>query len=196
MASVVSPLLAGGSTYVARRFEASTFWATVGTVRPTFFSAVPTMYAMLVAGGGSQLDAGTLRYVICAAGPMQRELISEFEGRYGVPLVEGYGLSECTVCCTANPVDGIRKPGTVGLAMPGIEVEVVDEKDRPLPIGEAGEVVVRGPNVMRGYLGRPDESAETLRGGWLHTGDVGRFDAAGYLTLVDRVKDLSPSARG
>jgi long-chain acyl-CoA synthetase len=190
VASVVSPLLAGGSTYVAGRFGASTFWTTVGEVRPTFFSAVPTIYAMLVSGVGSQADAGTLRFVICGAAPMPRDLIGEFEQRFGVPLIEGYGLSECTVCCTANPLDRVRKPGTVGLAMPGIDVGVVDENDQPLPVGEAGEVVVRGPNVMRGYLGRPAESADTLRGGWLHTGDVGRFDADGYLTLVDRVKDM------
>src|SRR5256884_7656409 len=85
---------------------------------------------------------------------------------------------------------GVRKAGNVGLAMPGIDDGVVDEADRLLPAGQAGEVVVRGPNVMRGYLGRPEESTQVLRGGWLHTGDVGRFDDDGYLTLVDRVKDL------
>jgi acyl-CoA synthetase (AMP-forming)/AMP-acid ligase II len=159
-------------------------------VRPTFFSAVPTIFAMLASRPGTQPDTRTLRFVICGAAPMPRELISEFEHQYGVPLVEGYGLSECTVCCTANPVDGLRKAGTVGLALPGTEVRVVDETDQPLPAGEAGEVVVRGPSVMRGYLRRPGESAQTLRGGWLHTGDVGRFDEDGYLTLVDRVKDL------
>jgi len=84
----------------------------------------------------------------------------------------------------------VRKAASVGLAVPGVDVGVVDEADQPLPAGQAGEVVVRGPNVMRGYLRRPEESAQVLRGGWLHTGDVGRFDDDGYLTLVDRVKDL------
>jgi acyl-CoA synthetase (AMP-forming)/AMP-acid ligase II len=105
-------------------------------------------------------------------------------------VVEGYGLSECTVVCTANPVHGVRKAGSVGLALPGVDVGVVDSADQLLPAGQAGEVVIRGPNVMRGYLGRPEESAAVLRGGWLHTGDVGRFDGDGYLTLVDRIKDL------
>jgi acyl-CoA synthetase (AMP-forming)/AMP-acid ligase II len=94
------------------------------------------------------------------------------------------------VVTTLNPPQGLRKPGTVGLPLPGQEVRVVDAADHPLPAGEAGEVVVRGPNVMRGYLGKPEETATTLRDGWLHTGDVGRFDEDGYLVLVDRVKDM------
>jgi long-chain acyl-CoA synthetase len=190
MVSVVSPLLAGGTTYIAERFDAATFWATVQRARPTFFSAVPTIYALLVSQPGEQAYTKNLRYVICGAAPMPRELIGEFEQRFGVPVVEGYGLSECTVVCTANPVHGVRKAGSVGLALPGVEVGVVDPAGQLLSAGQAGEVVVRGPNVMRGYLSRPEESAEVLRGGWLHTGDVGRFDNDGYLTLVDRVKDL------
>jgi len=139
---------------------------------------------------GARPDTRSLRFVICGAAPMPRQLIGEFEERFGVPVVEGYGLSECTVVCTLNPLHGVRKAGSVGVPMPGIDVGVVDDTDQLLPAGQAGEVVVRGPNVMRGYLGRPQESAQVLRGGWLHTGDVGRFDDDGYLTLVDRVKDL------
>jgi long-chain acyl-CoA synthetase len=190
MVSVVSPLLAGGSTFIAERFHAASFWATVERVRPTFFSAVPTIYALLTSRSGAQPDTRSLRFVICGAAPMPRQLIGEFEERFGVPVVEGYGLSECTVACTLNPLHGVRKAGSVGLPMPGIDVGVVDQTDQLLPAGQAGEVVVRGPNVMRGYLGRPEETAQVLRGGWLHTGDVGRFDDDGYLTLVDRVKDL------
>jgi long-chain acyl-CoA synthetase len=128
--------------------------------------------------------------VVCGAAPMPADAIRAFEARYGVPIVEGYGLSECTVAATANPPDGERKPGTVGLPLPGQEVKVVGADDAPLPAGERGEVVIRGPNVMRGYLGKPAETARTLRGGWLHTGDVGRFDEDGYLVLVDRLKDM------
>ncbi len=190
MVSVVSPLLAGGSTFIAERFQAASFWATVEQVRPTFFSAVPTIYALLVSRPGAQPDTRSLRFVICGAAPMPRQLIGEFEERFGVPVVEGYGLSECTVVCTLNPLHGVRKAGSVGLPLPGIDVGVVDRADQLLPAGQAGEVVIRGPNVMRGYLGRPDETAHVLRGGWLHTGDVGRFDDDDYLTLVDRVKDL------
>jgi acyl-CoA synthetase (AMP-forming)/AMP-acid ligase II len=190
MVSVVSPLLAGGSAFIAERFQAASFWATVEQARPTFFSAVPTIYALLVSRPGAPPDTSSLRFVICGAAPMPRQLIGEFEERFGVPVVEGYGLSECTVVCTLNPLHGVRKAGSVGLPMPGVDVGVVDAADTLLPAGQAGEVVVRGPNVMRGYLGRPEETAQVLRGGWLHTGDVGRFDGDGYLTLVDRVKDL------
>src|SRR6202051_4644327 len=183
MVSVVSPLLAGGSTFIAERFHAASFWATVEQVRPTFFSALPTIYALLVSRPGARPDTRSLRFVICGAAPMPRQLIGEFEERLGVPGVEGYGLSECPVVCTLNPLHGIRKAGSVGLPMPGIDVGVVNDADRLLPAGQAGEVVVRGPNVMRGYLRRPQESAQVLRGGWLPTGDVGRFENDGFLHL-------------
>ena len=191
MASVVSPLVAGGSTVIAPRFDPRTFWDLVERVRPTFFSAVPTIYAMLTGlPADVEPDTSSLRYAVCGAAPMPAAAIHDFEARYGVPIVEGYGQSEGTVVTTANPVSGLRKPGTVGLPLPGQEVRVVGYDDEPLPPGQAGEVTVRGPNVMRGYLGNPGETARTLRRGWLHTGDVGRFDDDGYLVLVDRVKDM------
>src|SRR5260370_9358447 len=100
---------------------------------------------------------------------MPRQLMGEWEEGFGVPVVEGYGLSECTVVCTLNPLHGTRKAGSVGLPMPGIDVGVVDEADRLLPAGQPGEVVVRGPNVMRGYFGMPDESAPVLWAACVHT---------------------------
>ncbi len=191
MVSVVAPLVAGGSTIIAPRFDPKTFWPLVERVRPTFFSAVPTIYAMLTGlPGDVRPDTTSLRCVVCGAAPMPAAAIHEFEDRYAVPILEGYGLSEGTVVTTANPLHGVRKPGTVGLPMPGQEVGIVDQDDRALPAGQVGEVTVRGPNVMRGYLGRPDATAETLRGGRLHTGDLGRFDEDGYLILVDRLKDM------
>jgi long-chain acyl-CoA synthetase len=191
MVSVVSPLVAGGSTAIAPRFDPKTFWDLVERVRPTFFSAVPTIYAMLT-GLPAEVrpDTSSLRCVICGAAPMQAAAIRDFEDRYGVGILEGYGQSEGTVVTTANPLNGTRKPGTVGLPLPGQEVRIVGDDDEPLGSGQVGEVTVRGPNVMRGYLGKPEESAHTLRGGWLHSGDLGRFDDDGYLVLVDRLKDM------
>ena len=191
MVSVVSPLVAGGSTVIAPRFDPKTFWDLVERVRPTYFSAVPTIYAMLTGLPAEvRADTASLRCVVCGAAPMPAAAIHAFEDRYGVSILEGYGQSEGTVVTTANPLRGLRKPGTVGLPLPGQEVRVVGKDDEPLPAGQVGEVTVRGPNVMRGYLGKPAETAETLRGGWLHTGDLGRFDEDGYLVLVDRLKDM------
>jgi long-chain acyl-CoA synthetase len=188
--SILSPLLAGGRATISGRFRADTFFPEVERVRPTYFSAVPAIYAMLAAlPGDVRPDTSSLRRVICGAAPMPAELIARFEQRYDVPIVEGYGLSEGTCASTINPVDGPRKPGTVGLPIPGQQVALMSPDGRLVTEGP-GEVVVRGPNVMRGYLNRPGETARTIVDGWLHTGDVGRFDEDGYLVLVDRIKDM------
>jgi len=190
IAGVLSPLRAGGDVVVAPRFSPDTFWGLVETHRPTYFSAVPTIYAVLDARTSRTHDTSSLRFAVCGAAPMPAELITRFEERFEIPVVEGYGLSEGSVASTINPVDGVRKPGTVGVALPGQEVAVVTAAGDPLPPGERGEVVIRGANVMRGYLGRPEETARTVRDGWLYTGDVGIIDDDGYLRIVDRLKDM------
>ncbi|MBC2644231.1 MULTISPECIES: class I adenylate-forming enzyme family protein [unclassified Rhodococcus (in: high G+C Gram-positive bacteria)] len=189
--SVLTPLLAGASVVIAGRFDPRTFFHLVETERPTYFSAVPTIYNILAAlPGDVRPDTSSLRFGVCGAAPAPPELLTRFEARYGFPLVEGYGLSEGTCATTLNPVTGPRRPGTVGIAFPGQEIRIVDENGDEMDAGVDGEVVVRGPNIMRGYLGRPDETARTVVDGWLHTGDVGHLDADGYLTLVGRSKDL------
>jgi len=192
----LTPLLAGGRVTIADRFDPSTFFSVVERVRPTYFSAVPTIYAMLSALPDDVVpDTSSLRVAICGAAPMPAELIGRFETRFGVPIVEGYGLSEGSCASTVNPIDGRRKPGTVGLPMPGQQIAILGNDgthvtDGSVTVGTVGEVLIKGPNVMRGYLGRPEETAATVIDGWLHTGDVGRFDDDGYLVLVDRVKDM------
>nr|WP_068065685.1 AMP-binding protein [Nocardia xishanensis] len=189
--SVLSPLLAGGRATIAGRFSASTFFDFVERVRPTYFSAVPAIYAMLVTQSPERTpDTSSLRRVICGAAPMPAELIARFEARFDVPVVEGYGLSEGTCASTVNPPDGPRKPGTVGVPLPGQTIAIVDANGFLADPGEPGEVVIKGPNVMRGYLGRPKATAQTIVDGWLHTGDVGYFDSDGYLVLIDRIKDM------
>ncbi|MFF9086125.1 class I adenylate-forming enzyme family protein [Streptomyces sp. NPDC014991] len=187
----LSPLLAGGRVTVAGRFQAATFFDVVAAARPTFFSAVPAIYSML-AELPQQVrpDTSSVRFAACGAAPMPPALVERFERRYGIPVLEGYGLSEGTCASTTNPLDGPRRPGTVGRPLPGQQVAVMDSQGRIVPAGETGEVVVRGPNVMRGYVGRPEETARAVVDGWLHTGDVGRFDEHGYLVLVDRIKDV------
>jgi acyl-CoA synthetase (AMP-forming)/AMP-acid ligase II len=189
--SVLSPLRAGGQVTVLGRFSPKTFFAAMERARPTYFSGVPAVYAMLAALPAEVTpDTSSLRFVVCGAAPMPPHLIAVVEERFGVVLVEGYGLSEATCASTTNPVDGVRKPGTVGLPLPGQRVAIMDPSGELVTDGSAGEVVVAGPTVMRGYRGRPDETAATIRDGWLHTGDVGRLDPDGYLVLVDRIKDM------
>ncbi len=188
--SVLSPLVAGGATTITGRFSPSTFFDTIEAVRPTYFSAVPAIYAMLSAlPDDLRPDTSSVRFAVCGAAPMPAELIARFEDRYGIVVVEGYGLSEGSCASTINPIHGPRKPGTVGRPLPGQDVALLGADGQPTREG-CGEVIVRGPNVMRGYLNQPEETDRALGGGWLHTGDVGHFDRDGYLVLVDRVKDM------
>ncbi|MBJ8341234.1 AMP-binding protein [Antrihabitans sp. YC3-6] len=189
--SVLTPLLVGASVVVADRFNPRTFFDIVEAKKPTFFSGVPTIYSMLAALPAEvRPDTSSIRFAVCGAAPAPADLLTRFEDRFGFPLVEAYGLSEGTCGSTINPVSGVRKPGTVGCPLPGQEIRIVDSKGNAVPQGETGEVVVRGPNVMRGYLGRPDDTAAVLVDGWLHTGDVGQLDSDGYLRIVGRCKEM------
>ncbi|MEU2337255.1 AMP-binding protein [Streptomyces sp. NPDC006654] len=189
--SVLIPLLVGAGVAITDRFDARTFFGLVERERPTYFSAVPTIYSMLEALPAEvRPDTSSLRYGCCGAAPASAELLTQFEARYGFPVLEGYGLSEGTCFSTANPVTGPRRAGSVGLPVPGQELRIVDERGIEVPPGTDGEVIVRGPNVMRGYLGRPEETAKTIVDGWLHTGDVGHLDEDGFLFLGGRSKDM------
>ena len=191
VAGTLSPLVAGGRATIAGRFSPKVFFDRIEQTRATYFSAVPTIYTMLSdLPAEVQPDTSSVRFAICGAAPASVELLTKFETRYGIPLIEGYGLSEGSCASTLNPLVGMRKAGTVGLPLPGQTIRIVGTDNMDVPHGEAGEVLVQGPNVMRGYLNRPEETAKTLVAGWLHTGDVGRFDEDGYLMLVDRAKDM------
>ncbi|HWJ67043.1 MAG TPA: AMP-binding protein [Nocardioides sp.] len=189
--SFLTPMSAGAQLSILQRFHPVEFLEAIERLRPTYFSAVPTIYSHLVALPASfQPDVGSVRFAVCGAAPAPPELFAAVEQRFGFPLVEGYGLSEGTCASTCNPVDGLRKPGTVGPALPGQLVAVMAADGTMAPTGERGEVVIKGGNVMRGYLNRPEATAEVLGDGWLHTGDVGILDEDGYLRIVDRIKDL------
>jgi long-chain acyl-CoA synthetase len=116
--------------------------------------------------------------------------LKRFESLFKTTIYEGYGLTECSPVCVENPYGRPTRPGSIGVAIPGFEARVVDEMDREVGQGEVGELIVRGPGVMKGYLHQPEATEEALRGGWLHTGDLARQDEDGYIYIVDRKKDM------
>ncbi len=154
-------------------------------------SAVPTMLLYLLHyPDADRFDTSSMRVWGSGAAPLPLEIVEPFEKKFGGRIQEGYGLTEASPVVTAHRLSGVRKLGSVGQAIPGVEVAILDDADRPLAVDELGEICVRGPNVMLGYYGLPEETAQTLRNGWLHTGDVGRLDADGFLFIVERKKDL------
>jgi acyl-CoA synthetase (AMP-forming)/AMP-acid ligase II len=189
--SFLAPLLAGGQLSVLGRFRPRDFLTAIERLRPTYFSAVPTIYARLLSQPADvRADTRSLRFGICGSAPTSPGLVAAAEERFGFTIIEGYGLTEGTCASTCDPLEGPRKPGTVGVPLPGQRVAIMSPRGELLPAGHSGEVVIQGPNVMAGYLNRPEATAEALGGGWLHTGDIGVLDEDGYLRLVDRIKDM------
>jgi long-chain acyl-CoA synthetase len=190
MNNTILPLRAGASIVLRPRFDLVEFWSVVESFRPTYFTAVPTVFSRLMDAWDGRAETSSLRFVRSGAAPMTPTLQRMVEERLGVPLVVSYGLSEATCTCTMNPAGWARRAGSAGLALVDEVVSVIDSEDQPLSLGEVGEVAVRGPNVMAGYLNEPEATAQALRSGWLHTGDMGHLDADGFLFLTDRKKDL------
>ncbi len=191
LVSCLAPMTAGAQVTILPRFAPDTFLAAISRYRATYFSAVPTIYARLAELPGDQLgDTSSVRFAVCGAAPVPAELLCRSEARFGFPIIEGYGLTEGTCASTVNPLDGVRKPGTVGVALPGQQVATMRPDGSFAAVGEPGEVIIRGANVMRGYLNRPEATAGAIVDGWLHTGDVGVLDADGYLMITGRIKDM------
>jgi long-chain acyl-CoA synthetase len=177
------------------RFDAAAVLAAFAREGVGLWVAVPTMYWTLLQharASGTDVSAAAASLRLCASGgaPMPLAVLREFEHVFSVRILEGYGLSETAPVVAFNQLQRPSKPGTVGLPIFGVDVRCFDEHDRPVAAGQRGEVVVRGPNVMKGYYANPDATAEAKRGGWFRTGDIGQFDADGYLSIVDRKKDM------
>ncbi len=188
---MLTGLLVGGTIVLIRRFSPRTVLDAIGVYGVTFLAAVPTMYQMmlpLLEGDAYSLDS--LRVCHSGAAPMHVAVFEQVERLFGAPVQEGYGQSEASSIVTSNPLGGVRKPGSIGLPLHGLTIEIVDENDTPVPPGEVGELRVQGDTVMLGYWQRPDATAKALRNGWLYTSDLGYRDADGYIFLAGRRDDL------
>ncbi len=182
-------VLAGATMVLFRRFVPDAVMRAVGEEKVTVFFGVPTIFIGLLSLDLAQYDLSSIRYEMSAAATMPEEISRRWTDAFGRRIYEGYGLTECSPFACYNDLEEHRF-GSVGRAVEGFELAIFDEQDREVARGEWGEIVIRGPGVMKGYWGRPEDSAKALRGGWLHSGDIGRMDAEGYVYIVDRVKDM------
>ena len=190
---LAAPLVAGGSVFCAPSFSAADFFRDVEAFQPTWTQAVPVMTQEILDSCDAAVANGAarkLRFLRSVSAPLPSATRDAFEQAFGVPIVEIYGMSETAGVITSNPLPPAKRPhGSVGLPA-GPEVRVLDAQGRPLPVGEVGEVSIRGANVMAGYEGAADVNAESFRDGWFRSGDLGHFDGEGYLYLSGRLKDM------
>jgi long-chain acyl-CoA synthetase len=173
------------------RFDAQHALRIIAGHQVTVFEGVPTMYvALLHAPERADYDTSSMRMCISGGAALPVEVLRGFEEAFDVPVLEGYGLSETSPVASFNELDQVRKPGSIGTPIRDVQMRVVTADDDDVPEGEVGEIIIRGPNVMKGYWQRPEATAEALRDGWFHTGDLARVDEDGYFYIVDRKKDM------
>jgi long-chain acyl-CoA synthetase len=189
--SMNGPLMVGACLTMLPRFDPTEALETMQRDRVTHFYGVPTMYAALLHHPEREsFDTSSLRTCQSGGASMPVEIMRGFEAAFDCPVHEGYGLSETSPVACCNHPGRERKPGSIGTPIEGVEIQIFDENDAPLAAGEVGEVVIRGHNIMKGYWQRPEATAEAMRSGWFHSGDMARMDEDGYIYIVDRKKDL------
>ena len=189
--------IAAGSTIVLlNRFDAETALNTMAKEKVSVFAGVPTMYIAMIEATSClppesrELITDHLRVCISGGGPMPVEVLHQFEQIFRVSILEGYGLSETSPVACFNTLDQERMPGSVGRPVPGVQVRVVDENDAELPAGKEGQLLIKGHNVMKGYLHNEKQTDQAIKDGWFYTGDIARIDDAKNVYIVDRLKDL------
>ena len=191
MAGMIIPLLHGSALVPVPKFDPSTTANVIEQTEATLFLGVPSMYNLLLRLPEKHTaQIATLRFCISGGAAMPQEIMEQFEKRFGVLIYEGDGPTECAPVTCFNPIEGLRKPQSVGLPVPGVEMKIMDEQGNEKPLNEIGEICVRGPNVMKGYWKQPNETAKSFFGDWFRTGDLGTEDEDHYFYIVDRIKDM------
>lgn len=192
--AVMNSAIGGASALIIHpRFDVKEVVNSIAKDRPTFFAGVPTMFiAIIQYTNEHKVDMTSLKTCFSGAAPLPVEVLEEFERRTGSRITEGYGLTEGTVAETCNPVFGLRKIGSIGVPFPDNDIKIVDVETgtHDCPVGETGELIMKGPTVMKGYWNKPEETANAIRDGWLFTGDIAKMDEDGYFYIVDRKKDM------
>jgi long-chain acyl-CoA synthetase len=184
-------IAAGGAFSLLPRFEPTEAFEIIQRDRITLFAGVPTMYfALMHHEKADEFDTSSLQICLTGGAPMPLEVMTAFEAKFGVPILEGFGLSETSPVSSFAVLDRPRKAGSIGYPVWGVEMCIMDESGNKLPDGERGEICIRGHNIMKGYLGRPDATKECMQYGWFHSGDIGMRDEDGCYWIVDRKKDM------
>ncbi len=194
LCSLLGPLVRGSSIVLLESIlevSRSGYPEMLKKLRPSLVVGVPAFFSTLARAKVTDEMRESFPFRLCISGgaPLPVDIINRFKDVYGKMILEGYGLSEASPVVSVNPLSR-QKPGTIGVAIPRVEVRIVDEQQQDLPRNTPGELIVRGPNVMTGYWNQPEETAKAIRNGWLHTGDVATMDEEGFITIVDRIKDL------
>lgn len=188
----MNPVFMCGASYVVMDpFDPIKIFQAIQDYRCVYFGCTPSMlYGLIYHEDVEKYDLSSLERVLTGGGPVPRDIVDGFKNKFGVDVLVGYGMAEGTAGYTYTRTDMPFKEGSCGIPLPGAEIKIMDEQGSELPVGEAGEIVVRSAYNMKGYWNKPKATADTIKDGWLHTGDIGRFDADGYLYVIDRLKDM------
>ncbi len=183
--------LNGAQSVMQPRFDPTAVLKAIERYKISSFAGVPAMFvALLYAPDADKYDTSSLTYCVSGSAPLPLAILTAFEQKFHCKILEGYGLSEASAMLTGHSITMLQKPGSVGKAVEGVDLRIVDDNDQSLPKGEVGEIIARGSNIMQGYYQLPAETSLTMRNGWLHTGDMGYLDEDDYLYIVERKKDL------
>ncbi len=178
-------------TVLLNSFSLEGIFSSIEKYKAYIMSGVPTMYVyMLLYPEPKKYDLSSMKYWISGSAPLALETWKKFKEVFGFEIIEGWGLTEAGANNSVNPFDGLKKVGSIGLPMKGTDMQIMDDEGKTLPQNQQGEIVIRGPQLMKGYWKKPEETAQMLRDGWLHTGDVGYVDDDGYFWITDRKKDI------